>query len=89
MTPTPTLTDGTDGTTDNSTSTDNSTIIEPPVAGGNKTVNPLVCTALQKWYQSLNGNGWIVKTGWDSSNMSTCCSWFNVHCSGIGQVIKV
>lgn len=76
------------------TDTTNSTLpaivgSELPAPSGNKTVNPAVCSALQKLYSSLNGNSWIVKTGWDSTDMSTCCSWFNVHCNGIGQVLKM
>lgn len=84
---TPTSTD--DASLPAPTDTDNSTIIDQPVPAANRTVNPAVCSALSKWYQSLNGNGWIVKTGWDSTDMTTCCSWYNVHCSAVGQVIKV
>jgi hypothetical protein len=61
----------------------------PFIGGTNKTVDPLVCTALKQWFNSLNGNTWIMRTGWDSSDMSTCCSWYNVHCNSIGQVLKV
>ncbi|KAG0775969.1 hypothetical protein G6F22_012918 [Rhizopus arrhizus] len=53
------------------------------------TVKPSVCHALQTWYNSLNGKGWIVSTGWDSSNMTSCCTWYNVHCNSVGKVLKV
>lgn len=62
---------------------------ELPAPHVNQTVNPLVCQALKQWYNSLNGNSWIVRTGWDSADMTTCCSWFNVHCNSIGQVLRV
>lgn len=60
-----------------------------PSAPVSTTVNPLACTALQKLYTTLNGNAWVVKTGWDSTDMNTCCNWYNVHCNSFGQVLKV
>jgi hypothetical protein len=75
------------------TATDNTlpTAVESelPAVAANKTVDPLVCQALQQWYKSLNGNTWVVRTGWDSTDMTTCCSWFNVRCNKIGQVLRV
>lgn len=65
------------------------TSIESEIPTVNKTVNPIVCQNLQQLYKSLNGNAWIVRTGWDSTDMSTCCSWYNVHCNTIGQVLKL
>lgn len=65
------------------------TSIESEIPTVNKTVNPIVCQNLQQLYKSLNGNAWIVRTGWDSTDMSTCCSWYNVHCNTIGHVLKM
>ncbi|KAG1038227.1 hypothetical protein G6F43_012721 [Rhizopus delemar] len=53
------------------------------------TVSPSVCKALQNWYNSLNGKNWLVSSGWDSSNMTSCCDWYSVHCNSIGKVLKV
>lgn len=65
------------------------TAIETSLPAVNRTVSPTVCQNLQQLYKALNGNTWIVRTGWDSTDMSTCCSWYNVHCNSIGQVLKL
>jgi hypothetical protein len=80
---TPTMTTSVDNTLPTSVES------ELPQVPVNRTVNPLVCQALQQWYNSLNGNSWIIRTGWDSTDMTSCCSWFNVRCNNIGQVLRV
>ncbi|KAI8875565.1 hypothetical protein K501DRAFT_338640 [Backusella circina FSU 941] len=67
---------------------------DTPTAGNStastpRNVSPEVCQALKQWYNSMNGNSWVIRTGWDSANMSSCCSWYSVHCNNIGQVLKV
>ncbi|KAL0073771.1 hypothetical protein J3Q64DRAFT_1842543 [Phycomyces blakesleeanus] len=55
----------------------------------NSIVSEATCSALSQWYKELGGTNWKTKTGWESTNMTSCCSWYNVHCSKFGQVDKI
>ncbi|KAJ2956346.1 hypothetical protein NQZ79_g7784 [Umbelopsis isabellina] len=47
------------------------------------------CSALQQWYKDLGGPQWLVSTGWNNLDMTTCCSWTKVTCNKVGGIEKI
>ncbi|OZJ01860.1 hypothetical protein BZG36_05152 [Bifiguratus adelaidae] len=47
------------------------------------------CFALQTLYQPLGGSGWFNNTGWTSTDMMSCCTWFGVGCDRLGAVLRL
>ncbi|ORX93965.1 L domain-like protein [Basidiobolus meristosporus CBS 931.73] len=72
---------GTDGTTSTPGITPN-----PPPNDTQQAGSGADCSTLKTIYSNMNGPNWLNKTGWESQDASSCCSWFGVSCNNGGRV---